>query len=308
MATAAVVLAGSALAPSAASAFAPKLDVSVDAARPSQTAKFTFAVTQPVQDPGSRHVLFAIPAGFTTTTPLSALTACDWPQEMVRDCPPQSRIGSVEYRAVYPGGTVPLDGGMYWGGAVRPGLWKLIVFLDHIGLNLHPQFEAYLQQRSGGGFDLTFDDLPTEPAQRFAVLFDGGRRAVLATPSRCGDYRFDGSFISRGEERASSSVTIPIRGCFVAPLRVTNLAIGKPVIRRHQRGTVKFHINRTARVRVIVRNAKGKTIQDRKVRFSRGDRVLSLGRDLHRGSYRIGLIFTATDGSYFTGKVALRVR
>jgi hypothetical protein len=308
LAVATVAIAAIAATPSAAPAFAPKLDVSVDAARPSQTAKFTFAVTQGPEDPGSRHMLFAIPAGFTTTTPLSAIVVCDWPHEMVRACPDESRIGSVEDLSIVPGGTLPLNGGMYWGGASRPGFYKLIVFLDNLSVNQHPQFEATLQARSGGGFDLTFDDLPPAPSQRFAVFFDGGKRAVLATPARCGDYRFDGSFISRGEERASSSVTIPIRGCAAVPLQVTDVAMDDATIVRHKRARVHFTLNRSARVRMLVHNAKGRTITDRHVILGRGRRSLSLGRDLHRGTYRISLFFTTAANGHFEDKLTLTVR
>lgn len=294
--------------PAASAMYAPQLAVSVDAARPAQTAKFSFVVTQGPRDPGSRRIFIAIPAGFRHSEPLSALTVCDWPQEMMRVCPDASRIGSVENLSVVPGGTLPLDGGMYWGGERTPGRYTLVVFLDNIGLNQHPQFEGSLSPRGGGGFDLAFDDLPEAPSQRFAVFFDGGKRAVLTTPTRCATYRFDGSFISRGEERASSSVDIPIRGCLVAPFAVSDVEIGDPRIRKGSRATVHFTLNRNASVRALVHDSKGRTVLDRKARFRRGKRVFVLGRGLPRGSFRIGLYFQATDGSYHEDKVAIRVR
>jgi hypothetical protein len=308
LAAATVVVAALVALPSAASAFAPKLDVAVDAARPSQTAKFSFVITQAPADPASRHILIAIPSGFTTTTPLSALAVCGWPEELSRECSEASRIGSVEDLETVPGGTLPLNGGIYWGGELRTGLYKLIVFLDNVGFDLHPQFEAQLQARPKGGFDLTFDDLPQTPSQRFGIFLDGGKRAVLATPAVCGDYRFDGSFISRGEERASSSATIPIRGCADIPLQVTNVGMNRATVKRHSRARVHFTLNRSARVRMIVHNAKGKTVQDRHVIMARGQRTLSLGRDLHRGDYRIGLFFTTASNGHFEQKLALKVR
>lgn len=285
----------------------PKLDVSVNAAKPSQTAKFVFAVTQPVTDPASRHMLIAIPVGFTSSPALNKLVTCDWPQEMTRACPDNSRIGSIEDRAVFPGGTTPLNGAIYWGGSISPGLYKLIVFLDNIGLDLHPQFEADLQARAGGGFDLTFDDLPQQPSSRFAITLDGGKRALLITPAKCGDYRFDGSFISRGEERASSSATIPIRACFAPPLAVTDVGVNDAAVARHHRAGVHFTVNRTTRVRMFVHDASGQNVLDRRVTVLRGQRSLSLGRKLHRGAYRIGLYFTTPDGGYFEQKLALTV-
>jgi len=291
---AAAVLATLAVAAPASATYAPQLAVSVDAARPSQTAKFTFVVSQGPQDPGSRRIFIAIPAGFTTTTPLSALTVCDWPHEMMRDCPAESRIGSVEDPAVFPGGTVPLNGPMFWGGEVTPGtgIYKLIVFLDDIGLDLHPQFEAHLSKRAGGGLDLAFDELPQQPIQRFAIYFDGGRRAVIATPKTCGDYRFDGSFISRGEERASSSVTVPIRGCYVAPFGVTKLR----VVKHGHRWRVTFHTTRSGTLRMLLRNEKNRTVSDRRVHMRRGDNSIALPKRLRHGSYRLGLFFKAARG------------
>lgn len=284
--------------------YAPKLSVDINAARPSQTAKFTFVVSQGPKDPGSRRIFIAMPAGFRTSTPLSALTVCDWPAEMMRACPDQSRIGSVEDEAVFPGGTVPLNGPMYWGGQISPGVYKLIVFLDDIGLDLHPQFEAHLTARGGGGLDLSFDDLPRQPSQRFAIYFDGGRRSVVVTPAKCGDYRFDGSFISRGEERASSSATVAIRGCAAAPFAITDLAVKQRAARRR----LEFHSNRPGKVRMLLRNAANRTVSDRRVHVRHGDNSIGLPRHLRHGAYRLGLFFKAADGGgNYATKLLFRV-
>ena len=133
----------------------------------------------------------ALPDGLTVSPGGAAgLTACSDAQlglgkSTEASCPQSSRIGTVEVASPeLPGG---LQGAIYLG-EERPGE-RFRMFVVAPGSGIVVKFVSVLHSDPGNGrLSAVLTDLPQVPLTRLGLRFDGGQRALLATPLTCGSF------------------------------------------------------------------------------------------------------------------------
>lgn len=279
-----------ALLPAAAdAAYAPKLTVSADPAGPSAPAKVTTTITQAAAETASRKVVVSIPTGFAAPPAINTLPVCGADQIAARACPEPSRIGAAEAVVAPLLFDITLTGSVYWGGVQPGGRFLLVVFLDNADFNQHITQRGYVSLRPDGGFDTTFDDLPTTTTKRFTLTFAGGNRAILLTPDRCGGFPFGAAFTSHSGEIAQATAPLAITGCppvlpWLRSLHATRTA-------------VRFRVGQAGRVRMrVARAATSRTVLVRTVSARRGTNTVRFPRTLSPARYRITITTTPADG------------
>lgn len=134
--------------------------------------------------------------GFGTATPI--------------ECPPLSRVGSVEISTPQLG--EPLTGSIYLG-EERPGeRFRLFVGAAARGFELKSSGTLASDPKTGQ-LAAVLSDLPQMPLDRMSLKFDGGARALLATPLSCGPATARGRFVPySGSAPVESSAVVDILG------------------------------------------------------------------------------------------------
>jgi hypothetical protein len=107
-------------------------------------------------------------------------------------CPEHAKVGtlSIDSSAL----PAPIDGAIYIG-EPTPG-YKYRLFLTADGFATHVKIAGYLAlDPSTGQITVSLPNLPQTPFQKFTMHFFGSERGVLATPTRCGSYPVNATFV-----------------------------------------------------------------------------------------------------------------
>jgi hypothetical protein len=136
-----------------------------------------------------RRAVVTLPEGYAISpSAADGLQACDAAGVGIgaagaASCPDASKIGSVSIDT--PLLTKPLTGPIYLGPSPSPGRYELFLVAEGSGIRL--KLPGVIDaDRDSGQITATFDDTPQQPFSRLSLHFDGGPRAVLATPATCG--------------------------------------------------------------------------------------------------------------------------
>ena len=299
----------------ASAAYAPQFSFSASPATANSASAITSTITQADGETASKTVTVSLPAGFTPNLG-NKLAACGMFDEAAGTCPAGSQMGQASATVL----GLPFSGPVFFGGpAATPGSFRLIVTLTNPALG--PQTLVGISSlRSDGGVDTVFDNLPPFLATSFSLALDGGERALLKTPSTCGSFPVNASFVSQNGEQASRSVPLDISGCSAttgapsgsaptapnsSPRAPKALRFGAPRLTRA--GVVSFTLSVPARVTVTVTRA-GKRVARRTVTGRTGANRARLGRRLKAGRYAVKLRAADSAGKTVTRRATVRVR
>ncbi len=292
----------SALAPASASAaYAPQLSVHLDQASPGARSRIVTNVTQAAGETANRTVVVSIPKGFSVpVSTINSLPACTSEQAADRACPDSTRVGSAEAVAPVLGLPVKLSGSVNWGGPSGNGQFAILVFLDNDGAGQHITQKGILSINAGGGFDTTFDNLPSTATTSFSLFFDGGDRALVVNPVSCGDFPFQANFTSQSGERAQSTAPVSISGCPPQAVSLDRVRLTTT--------QASFRLGAAATVRVLVKGPGSKVQLDRRLALQGGTNRVRLKHRLRKGSYRLSVTAMVDGAKPRTRKATLRVR
>ena len=184
-------------------AFFPEFSVELSPASVDSSPALTATISQPATDTPIERFTLSLPAGFTATGAPGA-SACDAGLLSTNACPADSQIGTF---------TGSLDGTINKTGSDTFGMHVSI-----LGGAVSQVVEGSVIRRDNGTVDLRLDELPALPITSLVLSFSSGRRSLIHTPDRCGDYILDGKFTSRRGELAIDRSEIPIAGCTDVPI------------------------------------------------------------------------------------------
>jgi hypothetical protein len=145
-----------------------------------------------------RTTTVTLPEGFSiNANAADGKEACDDAQarygtELQAQCPEFSKIGSLSVDTpTLPG---PLPGYLYLG-QPKPGQrYPLIIVAD--GYNVHVKLPGVATPNlNTGQVTVTFKDLPQFPFSEFNMHLFGAERGALATPTACGTYAVESTFL-----------------------------------------------------------------------------------------------------------------
>jgi hypothetical protein len=120
------------------------------------------------------------------------------------ECPEYSKIGTDVIDS--PALPEPISGGIYLGDP-QPGN-RYRIFLTASGYGTNVKLAGTIKPDPQTGQLVTsFTDLPQSPLQEFQLHFFGAERAVLATPTQCGTYAVQSTFVPWDEALPSQSST-----------------------------------------------------------------------------------------------------
>jgi hypothetical protein len=119
-------------------------------------------------------------------------------------CPEGAKVGTLALdNAALPG---PIDGALYLGESLPGEKFRLILTAD--GFATHVKLPGTIRtDPSTGAVTVEFADLPQTPNQRFNMHIFGSERGMLATPTRCGKYPVQSTFVPWDNELPSQDVT-----------------------------------------------------------------------------------------------------
>jgi hypothetical protein len=300
----------------ASAAYAPQFSFSVAPTTAGTAAAITSTITQADGETPSKTVTVTLPPGFTPNLD-NKLGACNSFQEAAGTCPPESQMGQASATVSAFGSPYDFSGPVYFGGpASTPGSFRLIVRISNPALG--PQTLVGISSLGGDGSIATvFDNLPNFLAKSFTLALAGGEKALLKTPSTCGTFPVNASFVSQTGEQASGSAPLAISGCSTtsapsAPAApsapnapATPLRVGAPKLTRA--GVVTFTLSAPAKVTVTVRRA-GKRVARRSVSGRTGANRARLGRRLKAGRYAVTLAAVNAAGKKVTRRATVRLR
>jgi hypothetical protein len=131
-------------------------------------------------------------------------------QEGEPQCPPSSKVGTVQISA--PQLREPLGGNIYLG-QERPGD-RFRLFITASGLGAEMKFVSSLRpDPASGRIAAVFGELPQVSFSEMTMRFDGGPRALLATPTGCGEVSAEATATPySGGPAAKSSDSVAISG------------------------------------------------------------------------------------------------
>lgn len=142
-----------------------------------------------IQTSDLRDAVVTLPEGWSISPSLATgLEACDDARVGIGErgpeaCPAASRIGSVQIET--PLIAKQLTGPIIAGPSPQPGKYLVYVVAEGSGVRLKLKGEIDADPKTGR-LTTTFRDSPQQPFTRFALHFDGGDRAALASPAACG--------------------------------------------------------------------------------------------------------------------------
>ena len=301
-----------ALAAPASAAYAPQFSFTLSPSTADTPAQISSTVSQAVGETPTKTATITLPPGFTPNAG-STLAVCSAAQEASLTCPADSQMGSLAATAL----GLNLTGPVYFGGLGASG-FRLIGILDPTGLQQRIIGAAKLQL--DGTITTVFDNLPPILATAFTLVLDGGNKALIKTPSKCGSAPVNAAFVSQTGETSSSSTPINITNCSAASspsagaapgtttapgsgARPAALKLGTPKLARS--GLVTFTLSAPAKVTVLVTRG-GKRVGRRSVSAKKGTNRVRLGRKVKAGRYKVSL--SAVDAQGRTVKKSRTVR
>jgi hypothetical protein len=136
-----------------------------------------------------RDAVVTLPEGWSISpSTATGLEACDdarvgLGKDGPADCPAASRIGTAEIET--PLLKNGMQGAIIAGPSPRPGVYWVYVVVEGQGARIKLKGEILADARTGQ-LTTTFKDSPEQPFTRFALRFNDGPRAALASPTTCG--------------------------------------------------------------------------------------------------------------------------
>ena len=302
-----------ALASPASAAYAPTFAFKLDPSTANTASTITSTVTQAAGETPTKTATITLPPGFTPNSG-NTLATCTAAQEATLACPAESQMGSLAASVL----GLNLSGPVFFGG-VSGTAFRLIALLDPTGLQqkligvstLHPD----------GSITTVFDNLPPILATAFTLVLDGGNKALIKSPSKCGSYPVNAAFVSQNGETSNSSAPLDVTGCAAgapaagapgsstspssSPRPSSPLTIGAPKLARS--GVVTFSLSAPARVTVTVTRS-GKRVGRRSVAGKKGTNRVRLGKKVKKGSYKVSLSAVDANGRTVKRSRTLRLR
>jgi hypothetical protein len=112
--------------------------------------------------------------------------------ELAARCPEYAKIGSLEIdSAVLPG---PLPGWVYLGDPQPGDRYRIILVAD--GYGVHVKIAGSIRpDPETGGVLTVFPELPQSPFEEFRMHLFGSERGSFATPTRCGTYEVQTTYV-----------------------------------------------------------------------------------------------------------------
>jgi hypothetical protein len=209
--------------------FAPTITVTPDTTAAGAPAGLAVDIAVPQNDdpdglatPPLRKAVVTLPDGMTINpSAADGLAACSDAQSAIgtvaaASCPEAAKIGTASVTA--PALRQPLDGALYIASQQSddPTSGKMFrFFLVADGQGVHLKLAGAVRaDPATGRLTATFDDNPQVPASDISLHFDGGPRAVLATPTTCGVKTTTAQLTSWGGQVATPSNSFTIdQGC-----------------------------------------------------------------------------------------------
>lgn len=169
-------------------AFNPGFAFSVQTTRAETPTGADVQITLPADSPTLKSAVVTLPTGMTIN-PASAdgLTACTDAQFGVGSnsaptCPSTSQVGTVQFDTPLLG---LLSGSVFFAQPTPSRPWGLFVAIAGPGFYAKLVGNVAIDEQTGR-VTTTFDGLPQVPFTSFRLIFNGGDRALLTTPSSCG--------------------------------------------------------------------------------------------------------------------------
>lgn len=136
-----------------------------------------------------RRTVVTLPDGYSISpSAAQGLEVCDAARVGIgadgpAGCPDASKIGSATIDTPIIG--ADLLGSIYAGPMTSPGRFEVFVVAEGGGVRIKLPGEIVADPQTGR-LTTTFDETPQQPFTQLRLHFDGGPRAVLASPARCG--------------------------------------------------------------------------------------------------------------------------
>jgi hypothetical protein len=184
-----------------------------------------------------KKVAVTLPPGMTISpSAATGLQACRDDQfnkgnDNPISCPAESRIGAVKITT--PVLENPLNGSVYVGQPLPGNRYRLFVNADGPGISIRLK-GTVTPDPVTGQVSAVFDDNPELPFSQFRLDFDGGSKAIIASPQACGTATGSGSLSPWSGGAASTTTSaVTVENCVGNPFSPgfaafqTNLTSGK---------------------------------------------------------------------------------
>jgi hypothetical protein len=188
---------------SAAAAYRPTAEVAFDRTTPLSAPAITSVMRVPSGDDTTRTITARFPSSFTYNAGFAA-TGCKSAQASTWTCPESSRIGTTTVKSPFGDGT---------GDVFVTDDFRLVLAIQSLGGIYRQRLYGTIRVLDDGSFELTFDDLPPIPVTESRIALEGGPRAMLVTPRRCGDYQVTSRFVSHAGAAVEQKLPVRITGC-----------------------------------------------------------------------------------------------
>jgi hypothetical protein len=119
-------------------------------------------------------------------------------------CPEFSKVGVDTL--VSPALPAPISGGIYLGDPLPGNRYRIFLTADGFGTHVKLLGTASLDLQTGQ-VTTRFENLPQSPLTEFNLHFFGAERGILATPTQCGTYAVDSTFVPWDDVLATQSAT-----------------------------------------------------------------------------------------------------
>jgi hypothetical protein len=159
-----------------------------------------------------RRAVVTLPEGYSISpSAADGLQTCDAAAVGTGDasaprCSDASKIGSATIDS--PILADPLTGPIYLGPMTAPGHFQVFVVVDGDGVRLKLPGDITADPVTGR-LTTTFDQTPQQPFSSFKLHFDGGARAVLASPPTCGTQDASAA-LTPWSSASATTVTAPV--------------------------------------------------------------------------------------------------
>ena len=155
-----------------------------------------------------RSASVTLPPGFSiNSNAADGKVACadgeaNFGTRLAAGCPEFAKVGSVEIdSSALPG---PLPGFVYLGQPLPGERYRLILVAD--GFGTHVKLPGTVSpDPETGQVTVSFQNLPQTPLTAFKLHFFGSERGALATPTRCGTYPVQSTFVPWDERLATQT-------------------------------------------------------------------------------------------------------
>ena len=145
-----------------------------------------------------RAATVTLPAGFSiNSNAVDGKTSCsdaeaNFGTRIAAECPEFAKVGSLELlSSALPG---PLPGFVYLGSPLPGNRYRLFLVAD--GFATHIKLAGTMKpDPETGRLTISFSELPQTPLTAFNMHFFGSERGALATPTKCGNYAVESTFV-----------------------------------------------------------------------------------------------------------------